>query len=67
MIVYTLALLNQTTKAKTMKTAHYSASKALKTVTISNTTRPIGDKHVVSGKAEARKLAKELNAKPWNF
>lgn len=23
--------------------------------------------HVVAGKAEARKLAAELNAQPWNF
>ncbi len=34
---------------------------------ISADTRPVGKEYQVAGKREARKLAKELNATPWNF
>ena len=47
--------------------AHYTATKARKTVTISGTTRPVGTVYAVSGKAEARKVAAQHNATPWNF
>lgn len=47
--------------------AHYFASKKTKFVVISETNRPEGQRIAVSGKAEARRLAKERNAQPWNF
>lgn len=34
---------------------------------IENGRRQLVDSYSVSGKREARKLAAELNAKPWNF
>lgn len=34
---------------------------------IENGRREFLQSHAVSGKREARKLAAELNAKPWNF
>jgi hypothetical protein len=34
---------------------------------INNGRRELVDSYSVSGKREARKLAAELNAKPWNF
>lgn len=50
-----------------MKTAHYFASKSAKKVVISEGLTPVGEEFTVSGKAEARKLAKQHNAQPWNF
>ncbi|ALH23562.1 hypothetical protein AVV50_gp39 [Pseudomonas phage PaMx42] len=47
--------------------AHYFASKKTKFVVISETNRPEGQRIAVSGKAEARRVAKERNAQPWNF
>ena len=47
--------------------AHYFTSKAGSYVIISNTMQPIGGRQAVKGKVEARKVAKEKNAKPWNF
>ena len=48
-------------------TAHYFASKGSKFVIISTNVEPVGKKIVVAGKAEARKVAKQHNATPWNF
>ena len=50
-----------------MKTAHYFASKQAKKVVIAVGPRPVGEEYTVSGKAEARKIAKQHNAQPWNF
>jgi hypothetical protein len=50
-----------------IKTAHYFASKTRKVVFISETMAPVGKEVEVSGKAEARKVAEQHNAKPWNF
>lgn len=47
--------------------AHYVATKNEKFVIIAETNRPIGQKIVVAGKVEARKVALQNNAKPWNF
>ena len=47
--------------------AHYFASKTDKYLIISEGFQPIGVKHKVSGKAEARKLAKQHGAEPHNF
>lgn len=47
--------------------AHYFATKKTKFVVISKTTRPEGQRIAVSGKAEARRIAKAHNAQPWNF
>jgi len=52
-------------------TAHYFASKTRKFVIISSSylMRPqdrIGE-FEVTGKLEARKIAKRFNARPWNF
>ncbi len=49
--------------------AHYYGSKARGyTVTITADARPIGRKeYKVSGKREARVLAKRLNATPYNY
>lgn len=47
---------------------HYYASKAQKIVIITDTPSIQGGKSFkVAGKAEAKKVAKEHNAKPWNF
>jgi hypothetical protein len=50
-----------------MKYAHYFASKNTKYVVISQDTSPVGFKIAVKGKAEARQVAKDQNATPWNF
>ena len=47
--------------------AHYFASKKTKFVIISETNRPVGERIPVSGLKEARQIAKEHNAQPWNF
>lgn len=48
-------------------TAHYFASRAVKRLIISTDLRPVGETIVVSGKAEARRIAAERGAKCWNF
>lgn len=50
-----------------MKTAHYFATKASKKVVISESLSPTGKEFLVSGKAEARKVARQHDAQPWNF
>lgn len=50
-----------------MPTAHYFASKTRKFVVISTDMRPVGTEINVAGVAEARKVAKQHGAKPWNF
>jgi hypothetical protein len=51
-----------------MKTAHYFGSKSKGFfVVISDTARPVGLTIAVSNKKEARFIAKEKNAQPWNF
>lgn len=50
-----------------MKTAHYFASRTQKFLVIGIDGRQTEEKHEVANKSEARKLAKELEAKPWNF
>ncbi len=59
--------LNQTKENNMF--AHYYGSKAKGyTVTITADARPIGGKeYKVSGKREARLLAKRLNATPYNY
>ena len=47
--------------------AHYFASKKTQYVIISESVRPVGEKIAVSGKVEARRIAKEHNATPYNF
>ena len=47
--------------------AHYFTTKTQKFVIISETMKPVGIRILVSGKTEARKIAKDRNAKPWNF
>lgn len=48
-----------------MKTAHYCNNKTLR---ITEGSAPVGGQvFKVSGKREARELAKQHNAKPWNF
>lgn len=50
-----------------MKTAHYFASKARKYVVISESMKPVGIEIAVSGKKEAKTVAQQHGAKPWNF
>lgn len=50
-----------------MKTAHYFAGSGSKFLVIGIDGRMTDERYAVSGKAEARKLAKELSAKAWNF
>lgn len=50
-----------------MKTAHYFAGRSEKILVIGVDGRLTDEKYPVSGKKEARKLAEELGAKPWNF
>lgn len=47
--------------------AHYFATRKNKFVVISETNRPTGERIPVSGKVEARRIAKEKGASPWNF
>ena len=47
--------------------AHYFKQGKQAWIIISETNRPIGTKIFVSGKPEAKKIAKENNAKAWNF
>lgn len=49
-----------------MKTAHYISGKQPLLI-ISETMRPVGQEIKVSGKREARTMAKAHGAKPWNF
>lgn len=46
---------------------HYFKSGKKAYVIISATCQPIGQKIEVSGKKEAKELAKTLGLKPWNF
>jgi len=48
-------------------TAHYFSTKTRKFLILSETLAPVGKEIQVSGKAEARKIAAQHNAKPWNF
>ncbi len=50
-----------------MKTAHYFKSGKKHELIISNDARPVGETITVSNKKEARVVAKNLNATPWNF
>lgn len=52
-----------------VKTAHYTATKTRKFLTIVLPGQPYGAGEIisVSGKAEARKIAAERGAKCWNF
>lgn len=50
-----------------MKYAHYFASRQVKLLILSQGPEPIGFKIIVSGKAEARRVAKQHDAKPYNF
>lgn len=50
-----------------MKTAHYYASRSHKFLVIGVDGRQTEEKYEVANKSEARKLANELSAKPWNF
>ncbi|MEB7922369.1 hypothetical protein NGJ69_01345 [Atlantibacter hermannii] len=50
-----------------MKTAHYYASSSKKFVEVKNEDGSLWFKKAVAGKAEARLVAKEASAKPWNF
>lgn len=51
-----------------MKTyAHYVSSRSGNVVIISYTERPVGKEIAVSGRREARKIAAEFGAEPWNF
>lgn len=51
--------------------AHYTATRTVKTLLITDSPCPArhaGSKqYTVKGKAEARKIAQEQGAKPWNF
>lgn len=54
-----------------MKYAYYSDTRKVKTLVVhtdlnNRTIRP-DNTYVVSGIREARRLCKELNARPWNF
>ena len=49
------------------QTIHYFASKKTHYVIVSTDTRPVGEKIIVTGKKEARKLAKKLRLQAWNF
>jgi hypothetical protein len=48
-------------------TAHYFASRATKVVVIAEGPKPVGERIEVAGKLEARKIAAERGATPWNF
>lgn len=50
-----------------MKTAHYFKTYGAAFVIISADLSPRGDRHTVSGKREARTLAKQAGAICWNF
>jgi hypothetical protein len=51
-----------------MMFAHYTASRKIKTLTISDNNRGIGGEEIaVSGKVEARRIAAERGAQCWNF
>lgn len=50
-----------------MKTAHYYASRSQKFLVIGVDGRQTEERYEVGSKSEARKLASELSAKPWNF
>jgi hypothetical protein len=47
--------------------AHYFASKNKKVVILSTGFEPVGTEVAVSGKAEARKIARQHGAEPHNF
>lgn len=50
-----------------MKTAHFFKTAGVAFVVISTTYAPRGVQHVVTGKREARALAKQAGAVCWNF
>lgn len=52
-----------------VKTAHYTATKNRKFVTIVDAGQPYstGVAHEVAGKSEARVIARKYQAQPWNF
>jgi ribosomal protein S3 len=53
-----------------MKYAHYFATRTRRELVISDTPSLAGNAGVtvtVSGKAEARRIAREHGAQPWNF
>lgn len=50
-----------------MKTAHYFGAGKNKQVIIADGVKPIGQAFKVSGKREARQIAEQHNAQPWNF
>ncbi|MEG1350827.1 MAG: hypothetical protein RSD49_22625, partial [Hafnia sp.] len=54
-------------QGKIMKTAHYYASRSQKFLVIGVDGRHTEEKYEIANKSEARKLANELSAKPWNF
>ena len=47
--------------------SHYFASKQEKYIIVSEGARPVGQKVIVKGKAEARKISAEHGYTPWNF
>ena len=47
--------------------AHYFKSSTGHMLILSQSPRPQGEAIAVKGKADARKLAKQHNARPWNF
>lgn len=51
--------------------AHYTATRNVKTLLINASKMPVLEgkvsTYIVSGKAEARKIAKAQGAEPWNF
>lgn len=50
-----------------MKTAHYFKTTGAAFVIISRDLSPRGDRQIVSGKREARQIAKAAGAICWNF
>ena len=50
-----------------MKTAHFFKTSSSAFVVISNDLSPRGERRAVSGKREARQVAKAANAVCWNF
>lgn len=60
-------LIKSRDKRKTKMFAHYFTGKGQKFVIISETMQPVGIRILVSGKTEAKRIAKDRNAKPWNF
>lgn len=50
-----------------MKTAHYFKNSEAAFVIISNDLSPRGNRQIVSGKREARQIAKQAGAVCWNF